>query len=475
MKHTPLYEEHMKLGGKMVEFGGWEMPLNFPAGILAEHLATRRVGGLFDISHMGRFRITGKDALPFMQYVLTNNAAALAAGQSQYTIIPNESGGAIDDAFLYRIDEREYLLVVNAANTEKDWLWFQRYQGKFPRLILEDHTAKLAMLSLQGPKAKAVLGKVLGNKGRLPEPVRNTLAIALLLGVDVPIARTGYTGEPIGFELFPPADIAVSLYRKLLEEGKEVGVVPVGLGARDTLRLEAGLPLHGHELGTDGEGKEIPIFALPAARIAVSFNKIKGEFVGREALARQFEEIKQRKEGRLNLPGERLLVPRTMMRVAIYGGIARAGYPVYIDNKLAGNVTSGTATPYWETAGMGAASQPGTESHTRAIGTAYLDADLQEGQKTTVAIRGRSAGAVIVKRHLSARAPPYARPIIIQKQTKKSSIKREESMKDLDVNLVRKTSENTLWRQKKTINLIPSENTTSALVRLLTIADPSGR
>ena len=133
MKRTPLYEEHLKLGAKMVEFGGWEMPLNYTSGILAEHLATRKFGGLFDISHMGRLRISGQDALPFMQYVLTNNAAALEPGQSQYTIIPNESGGAIDDSYLYRMGEEEYLLVVNAANIEKDWTWLQKYKQEFPR------------------------------------------------------------------------------------------------------------------------------------------------------------------------------------------------------------------------------------------------------------------------------------------------------------------------------------------------------
>ena len=195
MKRTPLYETHLKLGAKMVEFVGWEMPLNYPPGILAEHLATRKFGGLFDISHMSRFRISGQDALPFMQHVLSNNAAALEPGQAQYTIIPNESGGAVDDAYLYRIDEKEYLLVVNAANAEKDWLWFQEYKPQFPKLVLEDHTSKLAMLSLQGPETKAVLEIILEDRSKLPEPVRNRLAVTEIFGTTVPVARTGYTGE----------------------------------------------------------------------------------------------------------------------------------------------------------------------------------------------------------------------------------------------------------------------------------------
>ncbi|GAG37192.1 unnamed protein product, partial [marine sediment metagenome] len=225
----------------MVEFGGWEMPLNYLSGILAEHLATRKFGGLFDVSHMGRFLISGQDALPFMQYVLTNNAVTLELGQSQYTMIATESGGAIDDCYLYRVEEQEYLLVVNATNTEKDWIWLQKYKQKFGKLILEDHTTRMAMLSLQGPKTKALLEAILGDIRKLPEPLRNRLIVAEMFGAKVPIARTGYTGEPIAFELFPPSDIVVPLYEKLLDSGKEIGIVPAGLGARDTLRLEAGL------------------------------------------------------------------------------------------------------------------------------------------------------------------------------------------------------------------------------------------
>ncbi len=476
MKRTPLYEEHLKLGAKMVEFGGWEMPLNYPAGILAEHLATRKFGGLFDISHMGRFRISGQDALPFMQHALTNNAAALEPGQSQYTIIPNESGGAIDDAYLYRISDEEYILVVNAANTEKDWAWFQKFLPEFPKLILEDHTAKIAMLSLQGPRAKAVLLKIMGDISKLPEPIRNRLVMAEIFGTEVSIARTGYTGEPICFELFPPADIAARLWNKLLEIGKEEGIVPVGLGARDTLRLEAGLPLYGHELGTDGEGKEIPVLALPAARIAVSLSSNKGKFIGREALTKQFQEIKLREEEKLDTPKDRLLMPKTIALMALSGGaVARPGYPVYINGNLVGNVTSGTMVPYWEAEGTDVKAKPGAESNRRTICLAYVDADLKEGQKTKVTIRDKTAEAVIVRRHIGGEAAPYARPIFIEDLIKPAPVMPEESMENLARILVKKTADNTLWRQKNAINLIPSEQTESPLVRLLTIADPSGR
>ncbi len=476
MKRTSLYEEHLKLGAKMVEFGGWEMPLNYTSGILAEHLATRKFGGLFDVSHMGRFRISGQDALPFMQYVLTNNAAALEPGQAQYTIIPNETGGAVDDSFLYRVDEEEYLLVVNASNTEKDWMWLQNYRREFPRLILEDHTAKIAMLSLQGPRTKAVLEAIVGDVRKLPEPTRNRLSIIEMFGAKVPVAKTGYTGEPIGFELFPPSDIAVLLCKELLESGKEAGIVPVGLGARDTLRLEAGLPLYGHELGIDVEGMDIPVFALPVARFGVSFSKVKGKFIGRQALMKQFREVKLREEGILNVPEERQLVPKTIMPLAISGsGVARAGCPVYMDGNLVGNVTSGTMIPYRKSEGIGVMSEPGDESDRRAICLAYLDADLQEGQKAKVVIRDKEVEAIIVERHLGGEAPPYARPLLVEELEKPVTARPKESVESLAKGLVRKARENTIWRQVSTVNLIPSEQTPSPLVKLLTITDPSGR
>lgn len=476
MKRSPLYEEHLKLGAKMVEFAGWEMPLHYTPGILAEHLATRKFGGLFDVSHMGRFRISGPDALPFMQYVLTNNAAALEPGQAQYTIIPNENGGAVDDSYLYRVDEEEYLLVVNAANTEKDWIWFQKYKPKFPRLVLEDQTTKIAMLSLQGPRTKAVLAGLVGDVSKLPEPIRNRLVIVEIFGAKVPIARTGYTGDPVGFELFPPADVAVPLYRKLLESGKEAGIMPVGLGARDTLRLEAGLPLYGHELGDDVEGKEIPVFALPQARIAVSFSKMKGKSIGQQALMKQFQEIKLREEGLLNVPQEKQLVPKAIMPVSILGGsIARQGYPVYLDGNLVGHVTSGTMVPLWKNEGTGVKAKPGDESDRRAICLAYLNADLKEGQKTKVVIRDKMVEAIIVDRHIGSEAPPYARPLLAKSLAKPVTAKPKESIESLAKGLIRQARDNTIWRQRNAVNLIPSEQTPSPLVKLLTITDSEGR
>ncbi len=368
------------------------------------------------------------------------------------------------------------MLVVNAANKEKDWIWLQKYKQEFPRLILEDRTATIAMLSLQGPRTKAILEAMVGDIRKLPEPVRNRLVIIEIFGAKVPVARTGYTGEPICFELFPPADIAVPLYKKLLESGGEAGIVPVGLGARDTLRLEAGLPLYGHELGNDVEGKEIPIFALPVARFAVSFSKVKGKFIGRRALMKQFREVKLREEDILNVPEERQLVPKTIMPIAISGsGVARPGCPVYVDGNLVGHVTSGTMIPYLKSEGVGVKAKPGDESDRRAISLAYLDSDLKEDQKTKVAIRDRMVEAIIVERHIGSEAPPYARPLLAEELKETVTARPKESIEDLAKGLVRKARDNTIWRQRNTVNLIPSEQTPSPLVRLLTITDPSGR
>jgi aminomethyltransferase len=475
MRRTPLYEEHVKLGAKMVEFAGWEMPLNYPAGIIAEHLAVRKYGGLFDISHMGRFLVTGKGALPFLQYVLTSNVAALEPGQSQYTIIPDNRGGAIDDAYLYRMTEEEYLLVVNAANTEKDWQWLQNFCPRLADVSLEDVTQKIAMLALQGPHTKEVLQAVIG-RAKLPDPGRNHLTTVVFSGINVPVARTGYTGEPVGFELFPPAEIAVQLWRALLAAGSKEGIMPVGLGARDTLRLEAGLPLYGHELGTDADGRVIPILALPVARFALSFSRVKGDFIGREALLEQLRELIARQQGCLDKPKDKLLVPRMVMPLAVSGGtIARAGNEVYLNDKKVGAVTSGTVVPYWKMEGGGIKSRPGAESGKRAICLAYLDADLKAGQKTKIIVRDKTTEGIIVERHLASEAAPYAHPLLAGEAVSIEFSGEEQEFAVKARDLVKKACQNTLWRQERTINLIPSENTASPIVRLLTIADPSGR
>jgi aminomethyltransferase len=379
----------------MVEFAGWEMPVAYPRGILEEHLMTRRYGGLFDISHMGRFLIRGKDAIPFMQYVLTNNAMALDPGMAHYTLVQNERGGALDDAYLYRLEEidpsaeGQYLLVVNAANAEKDWNWFLDHRKRFKGLVLEDKTDEIGMIALQGPHTKRILEKiVLEDYSKLPDPWRNRLRVCALEGehVYITISRTGYTGEPISFELFLPADRTVQIWEKILELGEKEGVIPAGLGARDTLRLEAGLPLYGHELGVDPEGKDIPIHAVPSvARLAVSFSPLKGEFIGKDILKRQFGEVTARESGKALPPKDNRLVPKRIFPIVITGqGIARQGYEVLANGNLAGHVTSGTMVPYWVFSDRGILSEPTDEKKMRPIALAYIDADLKEGQRLEI-------------------------------------------------------------------------------------------
>ena len=290
LSKTVLHEKHIALGAQMVDFGGWHMPVQYTGGIVEEHLATRRGAGLFDVSHMGRFAVRGTGATAFLQHCLSNDAAVLETGMAQYTMIPNDEGGARDDAYLYRFDAA-YLLVVNASNREADWRYLQEKRTRFPGTELEDLSATMAMLSLQGPSAERILQELIGAEA-LPKPRKNALSTASFAGKELLVARTGYTGEPLGFECFLSAADAPALWDFLLEKG----AVPVGLGARDTLRLEAGLPLYGHELGKDPEGREIPLFACPLARFAVSFSPAKGPFAGREALERQYAALQRFKE-----------------------------------------------------------------------------------------------------------------------------------------------------------------------------------
>ncbi len=484
LKRTPLYSWHKEHGGQMIEFAGWEMPVAYERGILEEHLSTRKFGGLFDISHMGRFLIRGMEAIPFMQHVLTNNVMALDPGVAQYTLIQDEGGGAMDDAYLYRLEEGDpsletnYLLVVNAANKEKVWNWFLDHKRRFKNMVIEDKTDEIGMIALQGPHTKRVLEKILlEDYAKLPDPWRNRLKVCDLEGeqVQVTISRTGYTGEPICFELFLPAEKLRLIWERILAIGEEEGIVPVGLGARDTLRLEAGLPLYGHELGFDPQGIEIPIHAVPsAARLAMSFSRLKGQFIGRDILKRQFEEVTARESGKPLPPKERQLVPKRIFPITIIGqGIARQGYEVFVKEELAGHVTSGTMVPYWVFSDRGILSEPTDEKKMRSIALAYIHSDLKEGQRIEILHRGKKFEAIIVERHLSTEAPPYAHPILIE-EPKKIHVP-TGTLKDLSERLILRVAENTQWRQRETFNLIPSETTPSLLVRLLTISDPSCR
>ena len=466
---TVFYEKHVSLGAKMMEFGGWEMPVQYETGIVSEHLNTRKQAGLFDVSHMGRFIVSGTEALAYLQHVLTNNAAALEIEESQYTMIPNESGEAVDDAYLYRFWEEEYLLVVNAANRQKDWQRLRELKRKFGRVKIEDRTRELCMLSLQGPTSKVILSAIMDG-GRLPEPLRNSLSTVQINGRRVLVARTGYTGEPICFELFINRKDALMIWDLLIQQG----ALPVGLGARDTLRLEAGLPLYGHELGLDPTNKPIPIFACNLARFAVSFSPLKGEFVGRQALARQFEAYKKIVDRDYELMGE---LPRLIQPIELQDkGIARAGTPVLHGGKPVGFVTSGTMVPYWDSEGSGLATAQSEDHLLRAIGLALVDSNLVVGDQIEVEIRGKLIRAIIVPYLLRNEAPPFCWPIRYEQL---SAEKKTVQANDQTVNnvhtLIQKAAANTVWRQKECINLIPSEQSYSSTARLLSIMDPVSR
>jgi len=463
---TVFHPCHLELGATMTEFGGWDMPLQYPAGILQEHLATRKRAGLFDVSHMGRFVIRGNEALAFLQHVLTNNAASLDVGLGQYTMIPNEAGGIIDDAYLYRFVEDEFLLVVNASNREKDWNHLENERKQFPQTAMVDRTHEVAMLSLQGPLAREVLsGMMLGD---LPEPMRNELSIVEIDGARVLLARTGYTGEPICFELFIERKDAVRVWELLTGNG----AVPIGLGARDSLRLEAGLPLYGHELGLDPEGEEIPAFACDLSRFAVSFSTLKGASIGREPLKEQFEAHK-------NILNENFAdigaLPRRILLLELAGrGITRPGDKVFKGDDHVGHVTSGTMVPYWNTEGEGVESQFTDDSTRRAIGMALVSSELRDGDEVDVEIRGRRTPANIVPYFLRGEAPPYARSIVHRPpQEEQTTPKRGFGQKVNE--LIDSAIANTRWRQYDCINLIPSEMSLSPMTKLLSIMDPVGR
>jgi glycine cleavage system T protein (aminomethyltransferase) len=466
---TVFFDEHKALGAKMVDFGGWEMPIQYPSGIVNEHLETRKEAGIFDVSHMGRFRVMGGQACEFLQHVLTNNAEALdpEVVGSQYTLIPNETGGAVDDAYLYRFDEKEYILVVNASNREKDWAHLLKLAGDFQDVQLVDATEEMAMVALQGPRSREIMLE-LTESGRFPDPVRNAVGIVTMAGFEARVARTGYTGEPLCFEIFLERGDGITLWRLLQEKGG----VPIGLGARDTLRLEAGLPLYGHELGEDPDGREIPILAVPITKIAVSFSPLKGAYVGRVALERQFEDLG--KIFRRDFSGLTRL-PRVIQQVALTGrGIARAGAKVFRGEKHVGYVTSGTMVPYWVFEGEGLESIRTDRHGMRAVGLAYLDKDIIEGDSLEIEVRGKRIQAVVVPFHMRSEAPPFARPIVVESE-ETSGEAEETSEAKRPLTLLKKAAENTRWRQQDCINLIPSEMTLSPMARLLSIMDPAFR
>ncbi len=388
LKRTPLYDAHVAAGATMVDFGGWEMPIQYPAGIVAEHLYDRKVCGIFDVSHMGRLIIEGPDRLAFVQKVLTNNAAALVPGRCQYTMIPTEDGTAVDDAYLYMFEEDKYMLVVNASNTDKDLAHFAKYLPEFDCTIT-NVTATYSSIAVQGPEAEKML-MILSGGAPITGPKKNDTNELTMEGRTVRASRTGYTGDPIGFELFIDAAEVNWLWNRLIE----LGAAPTALGARDTLRLEAGLPLYGHELGESADGKEIPIFAVPLARFAVSFAEEKGDFVGKDKL------LSQKENG----------VEKKCMAIGLIDrGIVRGGMDVYLGEKHIGWVTSGTMVPYYNFDEEGNILET---TGKRAIGFAYIDSSVTKEDVIAIDVRGKRLKAKVVAKHMVQNLPPYGRAVI---------------------------------------------------------------
>ncbi|MGI8690043.1 MAG: glycine cleavage system aminomethyltransferase GcvT [Thermomicrobiales bacterium] len=318
-KRTPLYAEHQKLGARMTPFGGWDMPLQY-TGILEEHRAVRNAAGLFDLGHMGQARVSGPDAECFVQSVATNDLNRIPEGLAQYSILCRPSGGTVDDIFVYRLPDSLFICL-NASNTDKDIAWLQEQQhASGMDATVENVSDRYGMLAVQGPKAIGIVQRLTDTDlNALP---RFGVVEATVNGTPTIVGRTGYTGED-GVELYPPIDRVVDLWRKLLEVGAPEGLAPIGLGARDTLRLEAKMALYGHELTEE-------INPLEAALSwAVAFDK--DDFVGRDAL----RGIKG-----AGGPARRLVGFKMIGR-----GIPRADYPVAVNGETVGFVTSGGYAP----------------------------------------------------------------------------------------------------------------------------------
>jgi aminomethyltransferase len=354
-RKTPLYDAHRRLGAKMVDFGGWLMPVSYPDGILEEHRRTRSAVGVFDVSHMGEVHFRGPRAAEAVQRLVTNDVGKLVDGRALYTVACHPHGGIVDDLIVYRVAAEHYLLVVNAANIEKDHGWFVEQVGGW--CTLENASDETALIAFQGPSAQAALA-TLTSAPLAPLRPFSFLRDAEVAGRAAWIARTGYTGED-GFELFTAARDAEALWNALVEAAQRVGGGPVGLGARDTLRLEARLSLYGNDLNDDTTPLEAGLGWVV---------KAEADFIGREALLRQKQEGVRRK-----LVGF----------VALGRGTPRHGYAIHAAeaSEKVGEVTSGTVGP---TVG-------------KNIGLGYVPTALaQAGQHLFVDCRGRMVEVEVV-------------------------------------------------------------------------------
>jgi aminomethyltransferase len=352
---TPLHAIHRALGAKMVDFGGWEMPVEY-TGIVEEHRAVRERVGLFDVSHMGEIEISGPQALDLVQQVTTNDASKLTEGRAQYSGLLYEHGGFVDDIIVHKVGDHDYFVCVNASNQDKDFFHILQHAQK-NRLdaMVADMGSEYAQLAIQGPKATAVLQKLTANN---LAPVRRYHFVdGAVSGAPARIARTGYTGED-GWEIYVAPTEAERLWKEILATGAEFGIVPCGLGARNTLRMEASMALYGHEIDASISPWEAGLEWIVKLE--------KGDFVGRDAL------MKQKERG----------ITRRLMGFEVTGrGIARDGYEVYVNGAGAGWVTSGGPAP----------------TLNKNIGMCYLPVNCAEpGRVIDVMVRGRAVEAVTV-------------------------------------------------------------------------------
>ena len=472
LKRTVLYQAHLDAGATMVDFGGWDMPIQYPDGIVAEHLFCRRHCGIFDVSHMGRIDVEGPDMAAFLQYVLSSNVLALDLNQAQYCIIPDENGCAVDDAYLYRFEKDRYFLVVNAGNIDKDWAHLKKQAERFD-VRLTNVSDQYAAIAVQGPESKKILMTLAGGRQLTAENVKNALGTLEIEGKPVRIAKTGYTGEPIGYELYCRSADARYFWDRLIA----LGAKPTGLGARDTTRMEAALPLYGHELGECELGGEIPIYAVPLAKFAVSFAPEKGDFIGREALRKQFEAFKKIMNRDYSALAD---LPYRIQPVYLEGrGVLRKGFPVYCKDAWAGGrqigyVTSGTMIPYYKTTGEGLDTVFTDETGKRSIGLAYMDSRVCQDFDIEIDIRGKRQPAKVVGYHIRQDAAPYVRPILPGVKPEAAAPSQDSYVEKVR-NLFAAAERNHIWRQNECINLIPSENTQSRAVRMLSASDPANR
>ncbi len=355
MKTTPLYEKHLELKGKIIDFGGWALPVEY-SGILSEHEAVRTRAGLFDVSHMGEITVKGEDAEKYLQMIVTNDISVLENGQIAYTTMCYTDGGVVDDLLVYKNNIEDYLLVVNASNTDKDFQWLEKHTSG--NIEVKNVSSSYAQLALQGPLAQKIMQKLVKDDLNELEFYHFKSGVDAG-GINTLISRTGYTGED-GFELYFASEDGPKMWDMLMEEGKDEGLVPAGLGARDTLRFEAALPLYGQEIDKD-------ITPLEAG-LGFCVKLMKDDFIGKDALAEQKSEGLKRKAVGFEMSDR---------------GIPRSHYDVYVSDKKIGYVTTGSFSPTLK----------------KNIGLALIEAEYaKEGTEIEISIRNKNLKAKVVKK-----------------------------------------------------------------------------